>query len=219
MMKSQLLSLPPLNLQKGGLKLVVKRENSLQKRNGTAQSKGQQTTEPSTKKSPRIRAGGQTDVQTAQHSGKRKRTANVQPEAQIEEEPTPMPKFIDDDARDRFKWISQKGFITQWTIVSHEFRKLDLVPVLKLFEFKKWTHILTIPNSYYPDTLHQFFANLRKGRSHTDLVSRENFVDIELNPDIVSTILKIKIEDGFKEKIANFFSYEEFPSTSIIFML
>ncbi|XP_027183927.1 uncharacterized protein LOC113782223 [Coffea eugenioides] len=52
----------------------------------------------------------------------------------------------------------------------------------------------------------------RKGRSHTDLISRVNSVNIELNPDIVNSVLEIKIESGFKGKIANFFSYKEFPS-------
>ena len=60
--------------------------------------------------------------------------------------------------------------------------------------------------------LHQFFANLRKGRSHTDLISRVNSVNIELNPDIVNSVLETKIESGFKGKIVNFFSYEEFSS-------
>ena len=165
----------------------------------------QQATQTSTRKSPRTRFGGQTDVHDAPRNGKRKRTAREQTEAQIAEEPTPLPKFIDDDARDRFELVSQKGFITQRTIVPHEFCKLDHEPVLKLFEFQKWTHILTIPNTYYPDMLYQFFANLRNGRSYTDLVSRVNSVDIELNPDIVNTVLKIKIEDDFKENIANFF--------------
>ena len=85
--------------------------------------------------------------------------------------------------------------ITQRTIIPYEFRKLDLELAIKPFEFQKWTHILTIPNTYYPDMLHQFFANLRKGRSHTNLVSRVNSVDIAFSPDI-----------------ANFFSYEEFLS-------
>ena len=128
----------------------------------------QQTAEPSTKKSPRTRSGIQNTVPTAQQSGKKKRPANEQPEDQTAEEPTPLPKFIDDDARERFEWILQKSFITQRTIIPYEFHKLDLESVLNLFEFKKWTHFLTIPNTYYPDMFHQFFANLKKGRSHTD---------------------------------------------------
>ena len=165
--------------------------------------------EPFTRKSPRTR----TDVPTApQCSRKRKHPTRGQSAAQTEDEPTPIPKFIDDDARERFEWISQKGFITQRAISPHEFRKFDLEPILKLFEFQKWTHILTIPNIYYLDMLHQFFANFRKGSSHTDLVSRVNSVDIAFNPDIVNAILKTKIEDDFKEKIVKFFSYEEFPS-------
>ncbi|CDP19765.1 unnamed protein product [Coffea canephora] len=48
--------------------------------------------------------------------------------------------------------------------------------------------------------------------SITSLISRVNSIDIELNPNVVNNVLKIKIEDGFKGKIANFFSYEEFPS-------
>ncbi|XP_071916817.1 uncharacterized protein [Coffea arabica] len=93
----------------------------------------QQTAELSTRKSPRTRS----DVPTAQRSGKRKRPAKVQPEAQPEVEPNPLSKFIDDDVRERFELISQKGFITQRTILPSEFRKLDLEHVLKFFEFKK----------------------------------------------------------------------------------
>ena len=58
--------------------------------------------------------------------------------------------------------FSQKGFITQRTIIPYEFRKLDLEPILNLFEFQKWTHLLTIPNTYYPDMLHQFLLILGK---------------------------------------------------------
>ena len=72
--------------------------------------------------------------------------------------------------------------------------------------------LLTISNTYYPDIFQQFFVNLRKGSLHTDLISRVNSVDIAFNPDTVNVILKTKIEDGFKEKIVNFFSYGEFPS-------
>ena len=172
----------------------------------------QQADEPSTRKSPRTRSGVQGTAPTTQRSGKRKHPENEQPETQTAVEPTPLPKFIDDEARERFEWISQKGFITQRTIIPYEFRKLDLESVLNLFEFQKWTHLLTIPNTYYPDMLHQFFANLRKGKSHTDLISRVNSVNIELNPEIVNSVLETKIEDGFKGKIVNFFSYEEFSS-------
>ena len=143
--------------------------------------------------------------------GKRKRFARGKSAAQAEEVPNPLPRFIDDDARERFEWISQKSFITQRTIIPYEFRKLDLEPIIKLFEFQKWSHILKLPNTYYPNMLYQFFANLRKGSSHTDLISRVNSVDIALDPDIVNAILKTKIEDDFKGKIVNFFSYEEFP--------
>ena len=66
----------------------------------------QQTAEPSTRKSPRTRSNVQTAVLTAQRSGKKKRSARAQSEAQPEKEPTPLPKFIDDDARERFEWIS-----------------------------------------------------------------------------------------------------------------
>ena len=93
-----------------------KRKQSTRKKRNT-QTEEQQTVEPSvepyiessTKKSLRIRI----EVPIiAQRSEKRKRSARVQPDAQTEEEPTPLPKFIDDDVRERFKWISQKGFIT-----------------------------------------------------------------------------------------------------------
>nr|XP_027083685.1 uncharacterized protein LOC113705986 [Coffea arabica] len=97
----------------------------------------QQIVEPSTRRSTRSRTGVQTRVPTAQRSEKKKRPARKQLEAQPDEQPTPLPKFIDDDARERFEWISLKGFITQRTIVSYEFRKLDLEPVIKLFEFQK----------------------------------------------------------------------------------
>nr|XP_027082235.1 transcription initiation factor TFIID subunit 11-like [Coffea arabica] len=116
----------------------------------------QQTEEPSTRRSPRIRSGVQSTAQTTQRSGKRKRPE--QPETHTTTEPTPLPKFIDDETRERFEWISQKGFITQWTIIPYEFRKLDLEPVVNL-----------------------------KGKSHTDLISRVNSVNIELNPDIVNS--------------------------------
>ena len=171
----------------------------------------QQTPEPSTRKSPRTRSGAQTTGSSAKQSAKRKRTSK-EPEAQPVKEPTPLPKFIDDEARDRFELISQKGFIIQRSVIPYEFRKIDLEPVLKLFEFQKWTHLLTIPHTFYPDMLYQFFANLRKGNSHTELISRVNSVDITLTPDVINSVLKTKIEDGFRGKIANFFSYEEFPS-------
>ena len=58
--------------------------------------------------------------------------------------------------------------------------------------------------------LHQFFANFRKGSSHTELISRINRVDILLIPDIVNLVLRIKIEEGCRSKIENFFSNEEF---------
>ena len=63
----------------------------------------QQTEEPSTRRSPRTRSGVQSAAQTAQRSGKRKRPE--QPETHIATEPTSLPKFIDDEARERFEWI------------------------------------------------------------------------------------------------------------------
>ncbi|XP_027169455.1 uncharacterized protein LOC113769185 [Coffea eugenioides] len=54
----------------------------------------QQTAEPSTKKSPRTSSGVQNTVSTDQRSGKRKRPAKEQPEAQIVEEPTPYPSSL-----------------------------------------------------------------------------------------------------------------------------
>ena len=88
----------------------------------TTRFRDEETVVPSTRKSPRG---------TEKRSEKRKRTG------QTEEQPTTLSRFIDDDARDKFEWISQKGFITQRTIIPSEFRKLDLEPVLKLFEFQK----------------------------------------------------------------------------------
>nr|XP_027103062.1 zinc finger CCCH domain-containing protein 15 homolog [Coffea arabica] len=81
------------------------------KRKRMAQSKKKQTADPS----------GNSRLQ--RKLGKRKRPANEQPEGQATEEPTLLLKFIDDDARKRFEWISQKGFITQKTIIPYEFRQ------------------------------------------------------------------------------------------------
>ena len=78
---------------------------------------------------------------------------------------------------------------------------------------------MTIPNTYYPDMIHQFFVNLRKGKSHTDLISRVNSVNIELNPEIVNSVLETKIEDGFKAKLQIFFHTKNFPLHTITFML
>ena len=169
----------------------------------TTRIRDEEKVKPSTRQSPRKR--------TETRGGKKKRPAREKRAYQTEEQPTALPKFIDDDARERFEWISHKGLITQRTIVPSEFRKLDLEPVIKLFEFQKWSHILSLSNTYNLDMLYQFFANLRKGSSHTELVSRVNSIDIALTPDIVNMVLKTKIEDGFKGKIASFFSYEEFP--------
>nr|XP_027077108.1 DNA ligase 1-like [Coffea arabica] len=84
----------------------------------------QQTDEPSTRKSPRTRFGVQGAAPTTQRSGKRKHPENEQPGTQTTVEPTPLPKFIDDEARERFEWISQKSFITQRTIIPYEFHGL-----------------------------------------------------------------------------------------------
>nr|XP_027090354.1 nucleolin-like [Coffea arabica] len=88
----------------------------------------QQTDEPSTRKSPRTRSGIQDTAPTTLLNGKRKRPEHEQSETQTAVEPSPLPKFIDDEARERFEWISQKGFIIQRTIIPYEFRKLDLEP-------------------------------------------------------------------------------------------
>ncbi|XP_027156269.1 nucleolin-like [Coffea eugenioides] len=61
----------------------------------------QQTDEPSTRKSPRIRSSVQGTAPTTQCSEKRKHPENEQPETQTAVEPTPVPKFIDDKARER----------------------------------------------------------------------------------------------------------------------
>ena len=60
--------------------------------------------------------------------------------------------------------------------------------------------------------LYQFFINFRNGSSHTKLISYVNGVDILLTPDIVNLVLKTKIEESCHSKIANFSSYEEFPT-------
>ena len=67
--------------------------------------------------------------------------------------------------------------------------------------------------------LHHFFANVRKGSSHTELVFRVNSVDISLTPDIVNMILKTKIKDGFKGKIINFSLIKSLRQLIIIFTL
>ena len=59
----------------------------------------QQTAEPSTRKSLRTRTDARTDVPIAQRNEKRKHPARKQHEAQTKEQPTPLPKFIDNDAR------------------------------------------------------------------------------------------------------------------------
>ncbi|XP_027166423.1 uncharacterized protein LOC113766428 [Coffea eugenioides] len=78
----------------------------------------QQNPQHSTRKSPRTRSGVQDTRSTAKRSAKRKRSSK-EPEAQPAKEPTPLPKFIDVEARDRFELISQKGFITQRKGNSH----------------------------------------------------------------------------------------------------
>ena len=170
----------------------------------TTRLRDEETVVPSTRKSPRG---------TEKRGGKRQCTAREKRTDRTKEQPTTLPKFIDDDAREKFECISQKGFITQRTIVPSEFRKLDLESVLKFFEFQKWSHILSLRNTYYPEMLYQFFANLRKGSFHTKLISLVNSVDIVLTPDIVNLVLKTKIEDDCMSKIVNFFSYEEYQTT------
>nr|XP_027088612.1 uncharacterized protein LOC113709964 [Coffea arabica] len=83
----------------------------------------QQIDELSTRKSPRTRSGVQGTAPTTQRSEKRKHPENDQPETQTTVEPTLLPKFIDDEARERFEWISQKGFITQRTIIPYKFQR------------------------------------------------------------------------------------------------
>ena len=69
--------------------------------------------------------------------GSTKHTAKRKCTDQTEQQATTLPRFIDDDARDKFELISQKGFITQITIIPSEFCKLDLEPIFKLFKFQK----------------------------------------------------------------------------------
>nr|XP_027103081.1 nucleolar protein dao-5-like [Coffea arabica] len=89
------------------------------------------TPEPSTRKSPRTRSEAQNVEASATQTPSKKRSGK-DPVSQPVEEPTPLPKFIDDEARDRFELVSQKGFITQRLIIPYEFRKLDLESVVKL---------------------------------------------------------------------------------------
>ena len=88
---------------------------------GRTSLRDEETVVPSTRKSAR---------RSEKHSDKRKRTDQTEPQSIL------LPRFIDYGARDKFEWISQKGFITQRTIIPFEFRKLDSNPVLKFFEFQ-----------------------------------------------------------------------------------
>nr|XP_027088664.1 RNA polymerase II degradation factor 1-like [Coffea arabica] len=84
-----------------------KRKRSTQKRS-SAQSNAekiaedQYTPEPSTRKSPRTTSEVQNTESSVKQTAKRKRSARA-PETQPAKEPTPLPKFIDDEARDRFE--------------------------------------------------------------------------------------------------------------------
>ena len=129
----------------------------------TTTLRNEETVVPSTRKSAR---------RSEKCGDKRKQTDQIEPQ------PTTLPIFIDGGVRDKSEWISQKGYITPRIIIPSEFCKLDLDHVLKFFNFQKWSHILSLPNTYYPEMLNQFFANLRKGSSHTELISRVNGVDI-----------------------------------------
>nr|XP_027101209.1 nucleolin-like [Coffea arabica] len=103
---------------------------SRDQQNAEKTTEEQQTEEPSARRSPRTRSGVQSVAQIAQRSRKRKRPEQL--ETHTATEPTHLPKFIDDETREKFEWIS-------------------------------------------------------KGKSHTDLISRVNSVNIELNPDIVNS--------------------------------
>ena len=74
------------------------------------------------------------------------------------------------------------------------------------------SQILSLPDTCFHEMYHQFFANFRKGNSHTEFISRVNGVYILLSPDIVKPVLRTKNEKGYRSKIANFFSYEEFST-------
>nr|XP_027071826.1 ESF1 homolog [Coffea arabica]XP_027071827.1 ESF1 homolog [Coffea arabica] len=91
---------------------------------GKRTAKKKRIAQPKGRKSPRTRSGVQSTEPTTQRSGKRKHPENEQPETQTAVESTPLPKFIDDEIRERFEWISQKGFITQKTIIPYEFHGL-----------------------------------------------------------------------------------------------
>nr|XP_027118447.1 uncharacterized protein LOC113735648 [Coffea arabica] len=62
----------------------------------------QQTPEPFTRKSPRTRTEAQNVEASATQTSNRKRSGKA-PVSQPVEEPTHLPKFIDDEARDRFE--------------------------------------------------------------------------------------------------------------------
>ena len=85
----------------------------------TTKLRDQEIVEPSAKKSSRKRIDVPTD---AQRGGKRKRPARMQPAAQTEEEPTPLPKFIDDDARE-----SLNGFHRRVSSLKGPFSHLNSV--------------------------------------------------------------------------------------------
>nr|XP_027101638.1 transcription initiation factor TFIID subunit 11-like [Coffea arabica] len=88
---------------------------SWDQQNAEKTAEEQQTKEPFTRRLPRTRSGVQSTAQTAQRNGKRKRPE--QPETHTVTEPTPLPKFIDDEARER--WLGDNhDFCQQATFVA-----------------------------------------------------------------------------------------------------
>ena len=59
----------------------------------------------------------------------------------------------------------------------------------------------------------QFYANVRQGSRPSEIISHVNCVDIILTPNLINQIFNTKIEEGCRSKIANFFSYEELPTS------
>ena len=117
-----------------------------------------------------------------------------QQQQQQQQQPQYLLIFIDGVVDQKYALVSQKGLITQRSINSFDFRKFNFQSVLEYFKFQKWLHLLTFPNTYYMKMVYRFFANLRKGRSRTKIVSRMNGVDIRFDPNIVNLILNTKVE-------------------------
>nr|XP_027083474.1 protein IWS1 homolog [Coffea arabica] len=77
----------------------------------------QKTPEPSTRKSPTTRTEAQNVEASATQTSNRKRSGK-DPVSQPVEEPTPLPKVIDDEARDRFEKSASRSFVSNSEVIS-----------------------------------------------------------------------------------------------------